>query len=185
MGNLGTLAFSFTSDQRVLVADGIPSGARGPIPHHVLYPFVMAGKLMFNFSPIERKLMSGTAARAALALQSIRASDATAFGLLSSGYHWAHDGARGKHPIEAVFLDYGGMLACTTSIPWRNPEGYERAAIEAALDYARFRAAGSDQHIMKAIMTFFEVYRDNEVPNAPHSVLLATMSAMAAATGQT
>ena len=188
-----TLGFGFTQDRRVVVDDHIPAGSRvcegGPVPHAIIYPFVMAGKLMSNFPPSQIPMVAGVGdiclegfLYSPQRLAGKRSSELSLFGTLSSGYGWAEEPSDAKKWIRAEFMDVaGGILGCTTRMAWGREEEYRGAAVDAALDYARRLCVGQHVDVMKGAKVFFESFRDNELSNPGIAILLANVSAMPAA----
>lgn len=174
----GSLGFEFTADRQVVVRDGIPQGLRGPISNHLLYPFVMAGKLMFNFPDFERRMVAKQALARFERVRKESGGSASVFGCVSDGVGWASAGQVGRKSVRADYFESGGMIVCSTKLPWMDGEKYARIAIDAALDFARRKTESVHPDVDEGIKAFFDVYANNDVSDPGRAVLLATMAAM-------
>jgi hypothetical protein len=173
-----SLEFAFTSDQHVVVRGGMPTGFRGPLSNELLYPFVMAGKLMFNFPDVQREMVARMALSHFESAKKKYGPDASVFGCVSSGFAWGQAGQSGRKSVRADFFERGGMIVCTTKIPWADGEKYARAAIDAALDFALRRTRSVHPNVVEGVSAFFDVYARNAISDPGGAVMLATAAAM-------
>jgi hypothetical protein len=176
----GSLGFLIAANRGVGVEDGLPAGSRGEVPYRILGPFVMAGKLMSNFPPDQRRSGAATALRRFEAQASKPAGQGSVFGSMSLGYSWAGSAVRSGKWVRGQFIESNGMIVCQTKVPMFNSQAYHEAAVDAALDYARAKSPEGDMDVMQAIKMFFEAFRDNDASNPFMATLLANMAAMRA-----
>ena len=92
------MLLAFSREKQVAVSESIPEGGEG-VPNSVLYPFVLAGKLIYNFGSAEAKALAQLAAmRLESKLQGVvtmSEANLPLLGSCSAGYSWAQGQCKG------------------------------------------------------------------------------------------
>lgn len=171
----GRLKFGFPRRDEVQILDQSVLGLSSQPPAFVVYPFLMAGKLFFNFGDFGAR----SAARdgAAEIRRRLDATDSrpSLLSVCSGGNPTWVEGPPARLVYRADFIRVSGapVLVPQTYLPNGDEDHYHRLTIGACLDLASHRAGERGREVAEAAESLLLVIAAQGVPNPQAPVMLA------------
>ncbi len=176
-----SLKFGFPQRDQVQILDQSVLGITGQPPACVVYPFLMAGKLFFNFG--DSRARSAAREGAERIRHRLDATDGqpSLLSVCSGGNPEWVEGRGARFAYRADFIRVSGapVLIPQTHFPNTDEDYYHRLTIGACIDLAAHRAGERGREVAEAAESLLLAIATHGVPNPQAPVMLAYAAAAA------